>query len=193
MNTYHYKDFDINIYESPGITENSTDNRHFDKMLKTIDAEDPVLSKYYEIEVAHADEVKTVLLETSSYPDSHAFTALHADGVFMMLNDVLAVFSPKKLDFIRTESIDPFGVMMEVHPFEDDYILYGETEIYRIGSDLKVKWQFSGRDIFIRYQGEEPAFLMKSDRICLIDFLDNYYEIDYDGKLLTDRPFYNES
>ena len=61
-------------------------------------------------------------------------------------------------------------------------------EIYRISSDLEVVWQFSARDIFVRYQGEEPAFEMKQDRICLIDFLDNYYEIDYDGNVLLDKP-----
>lgn len=58
-------------------------------------------------------------------------------------------------------------------------------EIYRIDSNLNVVWQFSARDIFVRYQVEEPAFIMKKDRICLFDFLDNYYEIDYDGKLLN--------
>ena len=38
----------------------------------------------------------------------------------------------------------------------------------------------------MRYMGEEPAFEMKSDRICLYDFEDNYYEIDYDGNVIKD-------
>lgn len=49
-----------------------------------------------------------------------------------------------------------------------------------------MRWSFSGRDIFVRYMGEEPAFEMKSDRICLYDFEDNYYEIDYDGNVIKD-------
>ncbi|MDE5737188.1 MAG: hypothetical protein K2H93_02355, partial [Oscillospiraceae bacterium] len=67
-------------------------------------------------------------------------------------------------------------------------ILYGEYIIYRIAKDLSIKWEFSGRDIFVRYEGNAPAFIMKKDRICLYDFEDNYYEIDYNGKLILDKP-----
>ncbi|MDE7205768.1 MAG: hypothetical protein K2N90_01155 [Lachnospiraceae bacterium] len=38
----------------------------------------------------------------------------------------------------------------------------------------------------MRYMGEEPAFEMKRDRICLYDFEDNDYEIDYDGNVIKD-------
>lgn len=34
--------------------------------------------------------------------------------------------------------------------------------------------------------GKSLAFEMKSDRICLYDFEDNYYEIDYDGNVIKD-------
>ena len=70
---------------------------------------------------------------------------------------------------------------------QDDFILYGEVEIYRVDRNLEVKWIFSARDIFVRYEGDEPAFEMKEDRICLYDFINHYYEIDYDGKLLVEK------
>ena len=70
-----------------------------------------------------------------------------------------------------------------------DFILYGEVEIYRVTPDLSIKWSFSGKDIFVRYHNNEPepAFKMKKDRICLYDFGDNYYEINYDGILLDSK------
>lgn len=73
---------------------------------------------------------------------------------------------------------------VHIYPYGEDYILYGELEIYRISSDLKVKWEFSGRDIFVRYEGNEPALEMREDKMCLYDFSNNYYEISYDGKLI---------
>lgn len=57
-------------------------------------------------------------------------------------------------------------------------------EIYRITKELSVQWQLCGKDIFETYAGGEPAFEMKSDRICLYDFEDNYYEISYDGEVI---------
>ena len=48
----------------------------------------------------------------------------------------------------------------------------------------EVVWDFGARDIFVRYHGKEPAFEMLPDRIRLYDFSDNYYEIDYDGKVI---------
>lgn len=63
-------------------------------------------------------------------------------------------------------------------------ILYDETDIYRIAEELLILWRFSGRNIFVRCAGDEPAFEMKVDRICLYDFKDNYYEIDYNGNLV---------
>ena len=49
---------------------------------------------------------------------------------------------------------------------------------------LMIQWQFSGKDIFVSYNDDAPAFEMKSDRIYLRDFEGDHYEIDYDGKLI---------
>ena len=103
-----------------------------------------------------------------------------------MLNDVLCIFDPVTLEIMKKATISPFGTMFEVHPFGKDYILYGETEIYRISENLKEIWSFSGEDIFVRCGSNESAFEMKNDRICLYDFLGNYYEIYYDGNIITE-------
>jgi len=53
-----------------------------------------------------------------------------------------------------------------------------------VTSNLSIQWQFSGKDIFVSYNDDAPAFEMKSDRIYLRDFEGDHYEIDYDGKLI---------
>ena len=115
----------------------------------------------------------------------NTFAELHRDGLLFMLNDTLCIFDPIHLEINRRVKISLLGTMFEIHPYGEDYILYGELEIYRISSELSIKWQFSGRDIFVRYQSDEPAFEMKEDKICLYDFEDNYYEINYYGKLIN--------
>ena len=110
------------------------------------------------------------------------------EKVFLMLNDRLCVFNPATGRIDMKKRIDPIGTMFEAHAYGSDFILYGELFIFRISSNLDVKWVFAARDIFVRQSLDEPAFLMKEDRICLYDFYDNYYEIDYDGNLLIDIP-----
>lgn len=45
------------------------------------------------------------------------------------------------------------------------------------------KWSFSGKDIFVSLT-EKNCFEPKENSICLYDFEDHYYEIDYNGKLI---------
>ncbi|MDE6707788.1 MAG: hypothetical protein K2K06_07115, partial [Oscillospiraceae bacterium] len=130
----------------------------------------------------------TVLI-MATYFTPAKFSALHENGLFMIFNsNVLCIFNPETLAIEKQVKIKSMGDMFAVYGLEEDYILYGEFIIYRIAKDLSIKWEFSGRDIFVRYHGNEPAFFMKKDRICLYDFEDNYYEIDYNGKLIIDKP-----
>lgn len=179
MNTYKFRDYHISINEAPPYSCNSTDNKYYDKVL-VIEKSD--FNKTIELEIEQNEETRSVLLIVPYYTPLESFIATHRDGLFMMLNDFLCVFDPETMTIVKQVQINPLGTMFEVHKLENDYILYGEMEIYRISEELDIKWEFSGRDIFVRYQGTEPAFLIKKDRICLYDFEDNYYEIDFEGK-----------
>lgn len=181
MNIYHYKEYEIYVGEAPPHSYNSTDNKPYDKI---IDIENSEFNKCIEIKVDLLGEVHTVLIIASPHTPTKSFVALHHDGLFLMLNETLCIFDPGNLEISRKLEIFPMGTMFEIYPYGEDYILYGELEIYRISSDLKVKWEFSGRDIFVRYEGNEPALEMREDKMCLYDFSNNYYEISYDGKLI---------
>ena len=52
--------------------------------------------------------------------------------------------------------------------------------------DFKVKWKFSARDIFVTLDNTK-AFELCNDRIKLFDFEKNYYEIDFNGKLICEK------
>lgn len=182
MKKYNYNEYNITIKEAPPYSFDSTDNKTYDNVI-VIEEKD--FCKCIEVEIEQYCKIKTVLMVVPYYTPLESFVAPHKDGLFMMLNDVLCVFSPETATVTKQTRIKSLGSMFEVYQLGNDYILYGELEIYRISEDLTVKWTFSGRDIFVRCQGAEPAFSLKQDRICLYDFEDNYYEISFEGKLIT--------
>lgn len=179
-----YKNYFLSVYETSGYSENSTDNKNYDRIIRL---EESDFNKQIIIEVTRGDNKKEILLIVSAHTPVSTCAALHPEGLFLMLNSTLCVFSPESLEITNMCEIDPMGTMFEARSYKDDYILYGEMEIYRVNKDLEVLWNFSARDIFVRYQGDEPAFEMKDDKICLIDFMDYCYEIDYDGNLLSEK------
>lgn len=185
-NTYYYKDCTINIVSK---RYDEVDFNSYDKVneIEKIDLDDPDFCKLIEISVNGNGTEKNALIIASYHTPIDSFVAPHKNGLFLMLNEILCVFDPETLEIIDQSEIDPFGTMFEIHQYKDDYILYGECEIYRISDDLKVKWIFGARDIFVRCDTDAPAFEMKEDRIGLYDYQENYYEINYDGKLITER------
>lgn len=185
MRTYQYKDYDIYIHEAPCYSPNSADNKYYDKIF-TI--EESNFNRCIEMEISKGEETKNALMIAPGYTPIDSFVGVHEQGLLLMFDSIICLFNPELLEITQQINIDAMGTMFEVHSYKDDYILYGEMEIYRISIDFKIVWKFWARDIFVRYQGDEPAFVMKEDKICLIDFSDNYYEIDYDGKVLVDRP-----
>ncbi len=183
MKTYHYKGYKISVSLIQPVYDEPVKIYGYDK---TLQLEELDFCKLIEIRVDLYGDIKKILLVASYHTPIDSFVALHDDGLFFMLNDVLCIFDPVTLEITKKATIAPLGTMFEVHPFGKDYILYGEIEIYRISEKLEEKWSFSGADIFVRCDSNESAFEMKDDMICLYDFLGNYYEIDYDGNIITE-------
>lgn len=77
-------------------------------------------------------------------------------------------------------SLESNGCNFEIHKVNDGYLIYGEIDITMLNHDLQKKWSFSGYDVFCSITGKK-SFEIKPNYICLYDFYDNYYEIDFDG------------
>ena len=82
------------------------------------------------------------------------------------------------------------GGLMEIHPIEGGYILYGEGEIFRYDRSLNRIWDFSGRDILVSLC-HKKSFWLEENEIHVRDFLDWHYVLDMDGNLL--REFMEET
>lgn len=163
------------------ISENldSSDDSYFDDVIDF----DDEFNKTILAEIEDGEKVKRIKLVVP-YHTPGDFAVPMGDMVFLMLNDILCIFDPETCNIVKEKQIDPLGTMDAAYAYGDDFILHGEIEIYRIDRDLETKWKFFGEDIFERISGK-PAFVMKEDRICLYDFNEKYYEIDYDGNRIV--------
>ena len=94
-------------------------------------------------------------------------------------------FNLNSAKIIRTVPLDSMFPNFSIYRVGGGYLIHGEVEIIMLNEDLEKVWTFGGRDIFVSVTGKE-AFRIGEDRICLYDFEDNYYEIDFQGRLLKD-------
>jgi len=129
---------------------------------------------------------KKIVLTVSLYTPQNDFAFLEDSELYLFLNDTVCVYNLQSGDITKQKKIDISGSLFSVYKYQKDFILYCEVDIIRMNRNLDVIWDFMARDIFVRQQGTEPAFVMKVDRIQLYDFLNNYYEIDYDGRIIKD-------
>lgn len=73
----------------------------------------------------------------------------------------------------------------QIFKHQDDYIIHGELQVAKLDRDGKIKWEFSGADIFVSIDNE-GEFKIEDDGILLTDFAKTKYKIDFDGKLIWD-------
>ena len=109
---------------------------------------------------------------------------LDGNTLTVLQNDTLIQLRVIDGEIIFCKDLDSFGCNFGIYRIDKGYIIYGETEIVMLDLNFNKRWDFSGKDIFVSITGK-TAFSLGKDSICLYDFDDNYYEIDYKGNLLT--------
>lgn len=89
-------------------------------------------------------------------------------------------------ELLRHKEFECFGTNNAIYRVENGYVIYGEVQITMLDLQLNKLWDFSGRDIFVSVTGKN-CFELTEDSIRLYDFEDNYYEIDFNGKLINEK------
>ena len=175
----------ILIKDEPDYNMNSSDNKKYDRVLCLVEKFD--YNRTISLEVEKDGIIKTIAVIIPYYtPIMDFYIILDDEHILFMFDYCICIFELSSMNITNSKIIEHLGTMFEIHPYNNDFIIYGEMEIFRISKELSVIWKFSGRDIFVNCNSDKQPFMMKSDRICLYDFIGNYYEINYDGMLLTD-------
>ena len=118
----------------------------------------------------------TTITDTSSLIDVNALLVCCGDSLFSL--------DLPSLQLNWQTNLDP-AACFQVHMLNNGYLVHGELEISRVDRDGKVIWTFSGADIFVRYNGGD-ALIIGEDKIKLIDWEENEYLLDFNGKVVWD-------
>lgn len=173
----------INITTDETYIINSEENDYYDVILNLDNYGRNDLYKVLSVSVDLFDkEYKMALVGSCLSYDIDC--ALLDDIVLTVLqNDMITQINVINGKVISHKELDCFGCNFGIYKVDTGYIIHGEIEITKWDFNFNKIWSFSGRDIFASVTGKQSMTLLK-DRICLYDFYDDYYEIDYDGKLI---------
>jgi len=181
----YYKNFEIELFNDQSYDPQSNDNvNRYNKVYKN--------TSHYQRTSAHGiriyeDEIEissAIILRTGgpTIIHPHAFI-IKNDVLFLCCCANICAFSLPSLDLKWEQECD-IATCFEIYEYENDLIIHGECEISRITSNGLIKWQFSGRDIFVTRDGKK-AFEIVENTIIAHDFEGYRYVINGDGKAIN--------
>lgn len=164
-------------------TVGSADNRHYDVTLNPghHQRNDMPRTLSIHIDLFSRDFHIALIGPFHSYDSDCAI--LDDEILTVLQGNMITQIKITDASIVRNIMLDCFGCNFAIYKVNRGYIIYGEIEITMLDFEFKKKWSFSGKDIFVSISDKEP-FAIREKTICLCDFENNYYEIDFDGKLI---------
>lgn len=182
------------LYESYHNENKFLEAKQYDKRIKLIETE--YAKSLLSITTKTKNDNKTCLiteieggiyLHTATKTDNSYSIKLENQILYCSLGFTFIAFDIFLQDIIW-KTRPEIGEIFEFYDLEDDFLIRGELSIHRIEKNGKLKWSFRGRDIWVSIDGEKEVEILE-ERILLIDFEKNKYEIDFNGNLLLNKPF----
>jgi len=164
-------------------TVDSTDNRCYDVVLNPFNYNHSDLTKTLAIHVDWFSKEFCIALISPYYVSDLDCAILDNDVLTVLQDEAITQINIMDGSINRHIKLDSLGCNFAIYKIKNGYIIYGEIEITMLDFNFVEKWTFSGKDIFVSVSGKLP-FEIKENSICLHDFEDNYYEIDFDGNLI---------
>ena len=188
----NYKNFQIEVLDEPNYILNSVDNlKQYNKVYNQgNDPEDQFYptSKHAIIIREFGSEISNAIIcevggGTGIY--GNAFI-VDNDKIWIRICNKIYCLEIPSLDLIWNKEFDAF-TNMSIYKLENDFIIHGELEIFRITKEGEIVWSFGGRDIWVNIEGK-PEITIENNTIRLFDFESNEYVIDFDGNQIEDNP-----
>ena len=111
---------------------------------------------------------------------------LKGSQLILMLNEQLFEINMQTCAIEKYKELDIIGGTFGLYETAHGYVIHAELDILMLNPDFDILWDFSGRDIFVSVTGK-TAFTLTDTSIQLFDFIDTYYELDLNGKLLFEQ------
>ena len=173
----------VEINTDETFTIDSVDNRYYDIIHNPCRYEHNDFSKTLAIHIDLFSKEYNIALVGSFYTYDIDCAVLENETLTVLQNDTITVINIFDGSIIKHIKFDCLGCNYGIYKVQQGFIIYGEIEIIMLDVDFIKKWSFFGKDIFVSLSNKKP-FELRDNSICLYDFEDNYYEIDYDGKTI---------
>lgn len=172
----------IEIKVDETFTVDSVDNRYYDIIHNPCQYKHDDFTKTLSIHIDLFSEDFSIALVGSYHTYDSDCAVLEGQTLTILQDNRITEINIVDGSVLRHIQFECFGCNFGIYKVKQGYIIYGEMEITMLDFDFVKKWSFSGKDIFVSLTNKNP-FQLREDSICLYDFQDNYYEIDYDGKI----------
>lgn len=175
---------EVNVDETFNL--GSTEHSAYDLVLNV---DNYTLEDYYRVlsvSVNLFNEQYSVALVGSGQSWSDNCAVLEGKILTIIQDNRVIKFDLEQRIVISTYETNLYGCAFGLYSIPDGYVIHGELEVAMYDKEFHKKWGFSGRDIFVSITNKQ-AFQLREDRVCLYDFEDNYYEVDYNGNLIYER------
>ena len=184
MKHYTTEKYRIDIYADQAFTEDSADNVnkydfvYFDK------------SEYYFPTVFGVKTFQNDTLIKSAVIGSigggagihETSTIIENDRLLVCCSNTIFCLSIPDLTLLWRTQADQTACF-QIFKLQSDYLVHGELQISRLDKDGKIKWQFSGADIFTTSDSKEN-FIITDNYILATDWENRKYKIDFNGQLI---------
>ncbi len=177
---------EIEICVDRTYTLESVDNKAYDLLINPSNLKRSDFYKVFYIHINLFYITISIALVGDLYSYDAECAVLENDVLTVLQNDAIIQINVNDGSLLSYKKIDSFGCNFAIHKINIGYIIYGEIEISMLDFQLNKKWTFSGRDIFVSTSGKR-SFVLCENSIQLYDFDDNFYEINFEGQLLSDK------
>jgi len=187
-----YKNFEIEVYDDPNYTLNSAHNlRQYEKVY--FDGQHH--EDYFYPTSKHVVTIKEVENEVSNAIICEVGGAtgiskksfiVEDDKIWILICNKIYCLKIPSLELQWQKEIDAF-TNFSIYKLEEDFIIHGELEIFRITKEGEIIWRFGGRDIWVSIEGKNEITI-ENNTIRLFDFQSNEYVLDFDGNQIEDNP-----
>lgn len=188
-NNTFYKNIDsgrffIEAALDPSYTIDSADNKHYDLLINPCHLAKNDVYDILAISVEGTNNMKIAV--ALPYFNFAYDILLLSDNLLTLLIDNCVVQIDLDTWSVKTEALNIFGMTFSIYSLGDRYVIHGELEIICLNDQLEVLWSFSGNDAFVSVSGK-ASFEITENSIRLNDFEDAFYELDFDGNIISEN------
>ena len=166
-------------------TVDSADNKFYNLVINPQSKKRGDMYKVFSIYIDLFYKTISIALIGDFYSYDIDCSILDGEILTVLQNDDIVQIRVTDGSLVLYKKFECFGCNYGIYKLKQGYIIYGEMEITMLDDAFNKKWQFSGRDIFVSLSEKKP-FELCENSIKLYDFENNFYEIDFDGKLISE-------